>query len=57
MPFCLGIYWTDYTFVTGLVWFCTSVSNSKPDNKNSKKYENGLYENKRLSSLAEVAGD
>ena len=56
MPFCLGIYWTDYTFVTGLVWFCTSVSNSKPDNK-SYPYENGLYENKRLSSLVEVAGD
>ena len=56
MPFCLGIYWSDYTFVSGLVWFCTSVSNSKPDNKSSP-YENGLYENKRLSSMVKVAGD
>ena len=43
--FCLDIHWIDYAFVTGLVWFCTSVSNSKLDNESSP-HENELHGNK-----------
>ena len=46
MPFCLGICWSYYTFVTGIVRISISVSNFKLDNQNSP-YENELHENKK----------